>query len=87
MSTRPVGVVTRGTTAQRRLRRVDRRLLVDLDAGWSAHAAPGVFGPRQRFAGAARDLRSRGWPVLDGPARWRRGEVAVSWKALDVPAR
>ncbi|MGG7612748.1 class I SAM-dependent methyltransferase, partial [Streptomyces sp. ZG43] len=22
------------------------------------------------------------WPVVDGPARWRQGEVTVAWGAL-----
>jgi hypothetical protein len=31
---------------------------------------------------AVRALRSGGWPVADGPARWRQGEVTVAWEAL-----
>ena len=58
------------------------RLLSDLDAGWHAHAALGVFGARQRLAAVGRDLRARGWPMLDGPARWRRGTLTVAWRAL-----
>jgi hypothetical protein len=60
-------------------------LLADLDAGWHHHAALAVFGNRQRLVAAIRDARSRGWPILDGPARWRRGEVTVSWRAVVSP--
>ena len=60
------------------------QLLADLDAGWQAHAALGVFGARQRFAATGRVLRSRGWPVVDGPGYWRRGTLTVSWRALMV---
>ncbi|MGO4424650.1 class I SAM-dependent methyltransferase, partial [Streptomyces sp. MCAF7] len=27
-------------------------------------------------------LRAAGWPLVDGPRRWRQGEVTVSWEAL-----
>ena len=60
------------------------RLLADLDAGWLSHAALGVFGARQRLAATGRELRSRGWPVLDGPAQWRRGTLTIAWRALMV---
>ena len=60
------------------------RLLAELDDGWQAHAALGVFGARQRLAATGRELRSRGWPVLDGPAQWRRGTLTIAWRALMV---
>lgn len=60
-------------------------LLSDLDSAWHTHAALGVFGARQRLAAVGQDLRRRGWPVCDGPARWRRGELTVSWRALTAP--
>jgi hypothetical protein len=62
-------------------------LLDDLDRAWQRHADLSVFGRRQRFAAAAGDLRSAGWPVLDGAARWRRGELTVSWHAVAPPDR
>lgn len=48
-----------------------------LDEAWTrtAHLAP--FGPRQRFIAAATALRGDGWPLLDGPTRWRLGELSV----------
>ena len=58
------------------------RLLGSLDAAWSRLAWRSVFGPRQRFAAAVEELRAAGWPVADGPARWRRGEVTVAWTAV-----
>jgi hypothetical protein len=56
--------------------------LGELDAAWTRAAGLGVFGPRQRFATAVAALRGAGWPLLDGPRRWRRGEVTVSWTAV-----
>ena len=53
-----------------------------LDRAW-AHAAPQAsFGVRQRFLAAVDAVRDDGWPVLDGPARWRLGEVTVDWSAV-----
>jgi hypothetical protein len=57
-------------------------LLAALDAGWQRSAALAAFSPRQRFAAAVEGIRSAGWPVLDGPGRWRRGEVTVKWDAV-----
>jgi len=57
-------------------------LLRALDDGWARLAWRSVFGPRQRFAAVVEEVRAAGWPVADGPARWRRGEVTVAWTAL-----
>lgn len=57
-------------------------LLSELDSRWKAHAPLIGVGGRQRFAAAVGDLRGAGWPVLDGPGRWRRGEVTVRWDAV-----
>jgi hypothetical protein len=51
-------------------------LLLALGSAWDAAATP--FGPRQRWQGTVERFRQR-WPVLDGPARWRRGELTVPW--------
>lgn len=59
------------------------RLLTDLDAEWHAHAPLTVFGTRQRLATTAQGLRTRGWPLLHGPAMWRRGILTLSWRALE----
>ena len=48
-----------------------------LGAAWDASATP--FGPRQRWLAAVDRLRGDGQPVLDGPARWRRGELTIPW--------
>ena len=58
------------------------RLLRDLDEQWERHAALAVFSPRQRMVATARGLAEGGWPVSDGPARWRRGELTVPWQAV-----
>ena len=63
------------------------RLLRDLDDAWHGHAALRVFGRRQRFAAAVADLRRAGWPFVDGPPRWRRGEATVAWRAMTTPSR
>jgi hypothetical protein len=52
-------------------------LLRALGAAWDAAATP--FGPRQRWRAAVRRLRDAGQPVLDGPRRWRLGELTVPW--------
>lgn len=58
-------------------------LLQSLDAVWAAQSAWQGFGERQRFIAMAQDLKSRGWPVLHGPKRWRLGEISFAWEAVD----
>jgi hypothetical protein len=55
-------------------------LLRALGAAWDAAASP--FGPRQRWVAACRALRAAGRPVLDGPRRWRLGELTVPWESV-----
>jgi hypothetical protein len=57
-------------------------LLQALDRAWLRHAPLAAYGVRQRFLAAVRSLRDDGWPVLDGPSRWRLGEVGVAWDAV-----
>jgi hypothetical protein len=57
-------------------------LLVALDRSWARAAPQGVFGPRQRWLAAVAEVRALGWPVADGPARWRLGELTVDWDAV-----
>jgi hypothetical protein len=52
-------------------------LLQALGRAWETEATP--FGPRQRWLSTVRRLRAEGWPVLDGPARWRLGELTLPW--------
>ncbi len=52
-------------------------LLRRLGRAWETEATP--FGPRQRWLATCRRMRAEGWPVLDGPARWGRGELTVPW--------
>jgi hypothetical protein len=54
-------------------------LIQALDRGWRVAAAYAPFGPRQRWVRAAAAVRDAGWPVLDRPARWRRGELTLAW--------
>ena len=53
-----------------------------VDRAWAHAAAQASFGVRQRFLATAAALRSDGWPLLDGPARWRLGEITVAWSAV-----
>jgi len=60
-------------------------LLRTLGAAWDASATP--FGPRQRWRATVEKFREQ-WPVLPGPARWRRGELTVPWPGQPTgPAR
>ncbi|MEV1007913.1 class I SAM-dependent methyltransferase [Streptomyces sp. NPDC049881] len=51
------------------------------DRAWAAAAPYAPLGARQRWLRAVRALAGD-WPVLDGPGRWRQGEVTVAWAAL-----
>lgn len=53
-----------------------------LDDAWDRSAAMASYGVRQRFLATCTAVRAQGWPVLDGPARWRLGEVGVAWSAV-----
>ena len=53
-----------------------------LDHAWVRSAHHASFGVRQRFLAAVEAVRDDGWPVADGPARWRLGEVTVDWAAV-----
>lgn len=57
-------------------------LLAALDAAWFRSAPTGVFGARQRWLATVAAVRDAGWPLLDGPGRWRLGEVTVGWAAV-----
>ncbi|MET8678496.1 class I SAM-dependent methyltransferase [Streptomyces sp. NPDC004647] len=55
--------------------------LSEFDRAWAAAAPFAALGARQRWIHAVRAL-SGDWPIIDGPARWRQGEVTVRWEAL-----
>ncbi|MFF4156078.1 class I SAM-dependent methyltransferase [Streptomyces sp. NPDC001678] len=55
--------------------------LRDFDRAWAAFAPYGALSARQRWIRTAGALRAD-WPVVDGPARWRQGELTVRWEAL-----
>ena len=57
-------------------------LLQGLDRAWATHAPLGVYGATQRWIAAAGSLRDAGWPLLDGPSRWRLGELTLPWSAV-----
>jgi len=56
------------------------RFLAALDAGWAAAAAWGAVSARQRWIHTARAAQQAGFHILDGPARWRLGEMTVRWR-------
>ncbi|TNC28537.1 class I SAM-dependent methyltransferase [Amycolatopsis alkalitolerans] len=53
-----------------------------LDSCWAAAAPHRAFGVRFRWLRTVELLRARGWPVLDGPRRWRLGELTVPWHTV-----
>ncbi|MFI1731297.1 class I SAM-dependent methyltransferase [Streptomyces acidicola] len=55
--------------------------LRDFDRAWATAAPYASYGARQRWMRAVRAV-SADWPVRDGAARWRQGEVTVAWEAL-----
>jgi hypothetical protein len=58
------------------------RLLTELDDAWARQAPQGAYGIRQRFIATAGALRDAGWPLVDGPSRWRLGELTLAWDAV-----
>ena len=60
--------------------------LGDLDRAWARSAPQSSWGARQRFLAAVAEVRES-WPLLDGPSRWRLGEVTVDWAAVAPLAR
>lgn len=57
-------------------------LLAAMDRAWLESAPLASFGNRQRWHAMCKALRDGGWPVLDGPSRWRLGELSVGWDAV-----
>jgi hypothetical protein len=57
-------------------------LLTELDRAWAVEAPLADFGATQRWVAAVGRMRAAGWPVADGPARWRLGELTVAWSAV-----
>ncbi|WP_394940736.1 class I SAM-dependent methyltransferase [Psychromicrobium sp. YIM B11713] len=53
-----------------------------LDQHWLQNSALAPFGNRQRWQASCRGLKDAGWPVLDGPERWRLGELTIAWRAV-----
>jgi hypothetical protein len=57
-------------------------LLQAMDRAWLESAPLASYGNRQRWTAMCRALLDGGWPVHDGPARWRLGELTVGWEAV-----
>jgi SAM-dependent methyltransferase len=57
-------------------------LLTELDRLWAVHAGLGVYSPSQRWVAVVESLKDSGWPVLATRARWRLGELTLSWPAV-----
>jgi hypothetical protein len=62
-------------------------LLQNLDESWHRAAPVSVFGAKQRWIATVKAFRDAGNEVLDGPKRWRLGEVTVPWPAGRTGAR
>jgi hypothetical protein len=63
------------------------RLMLAMDRAWLESAPLASFGNRQRWQAMCKALRDGGWPVQDGPSRWRLGELTVDWEAVEPGAR
>ncbi|HEX7834417.1 MAG TPA: class I SAM-dependent methyltransferase [Pseudolysinimonas sp.] len=57
-------------------------LLTELDRRWAIASPLAVYGASQRWIAAIEALRAAGWPVRDGRARWRLGELTVDWPSV-----
>jgi hypothetical protein len=53
-----------------------------LDQAWLEAAPLASFGSRQRWTAMCQSMRDAGWPLQDGPSRWRLGELTVDWSAV-----
>jgi hypothetical protein len=53
-----------------------------MDKAWLEAAPLASFGNRQRWSAMCGSLLDAGWPVHDGPSRWRLGELTVGWEAV-----
>ncbi len=58
-----------------------------LDAAWSRAAPQASYGVRQRWLATCEAVRQQGWPLLDGPRRWRLGELTVAYSAVATNLR
>ena len=56
--------------------------LARLDRCWAQAAPHASYGARQRWIATAAALREGGTAVLDGPGRWRLGELTVAWSEV-----
>lgn len=91
LSTRLAGLDRPGELAERLPKALIHRnvpgepihaFLAALDDAWLRHAPLAGFGARQRWAATAATVRDAGWPLRDGPTRWRLGELTVAWPAV-----
>ncbi|XAS68436.1 class I SAM-dependent methyltransferase [Micrococcaceae bacterium Sec5.7] len=57
-------------------------LMQAMDRAWLGSAPLASFGNRQRWTAMCKALLDGGWPVQDGPSRWRLGELTVGWEAV-----
>jgi hypothetical protein len=55
--------------------------LAALDRAWALSSSQAAFGVRQRWLQTCAAM-ARDWPLLDGPGRWRLGELTVAWAAV-----
>ena len=58
------------------------RLIESLDDAWRTNAPLAAFSATQRWVASVRRLKDEGWPVLEGPSRWRLGELTLPWDTV-----
>jgi hypothetical protein len=56
--------------------------LGELDRLWQRNSPLSVYGASQRWIATAQAMREQGWPVLGTKARWKLGELTVTWAAV-----
>ncbi|MFG1660627.1 class I SAM-dependent methyltransferase [Micromonospora chersina] len=57
-------------------------LIQALETAWQSTAGYAPFGPRDRWTRTVAAVKAAGWPVLDRPNRWRRGELTLPWHTV-----
>jgi hypothetical protein len=54
-----------------------------LGRSWRRAAPHSAYGARRRFVATVEGLRDGGVAVVDGPNRWRLGELTVAWREVE----
>ena len=60
------------------------QLLKDLDDAWAKNSSLATFSPAQRFIACCKELKAKGWPVLNTSRRWALGELTIDAQSLNL---